>query len=147
MDFRRIMLGFAAGALAVPVFHQAALALLHAAGIEPAAWNMAPVPPFGVPALISAAFWGGLWGIVLALVEPRLPRGGAAYWLAALAFGAVLPTLVVYLVVLPLKGVPLSAALRWPGIVIGPVVNGAWGVGTALLLRAFAGREERLAAA
>ena len=147
MDFRRIMLGFAAGALAVPVFHQAALALLHATGIGPAAWNMVPVPPFGVPALLSAAFWGGLWGIVLALVKPRLPRGGAAYWLAALAFGAVLPTLVVYLVVLPLKGVLLSAALRWPGIVIGPVVNGAWGVGTALLLRAFAGREERLAAA
>ena len=146
MDFRRIMLGFAAGALAVPVFHQAALALLHAAGIGPAAWNMAPVPPSGVPALVSAAFWGGLWGIVLALVEPRFPRG-AAYWLAALAFGAVLPTLVVWLVVLPLKGIPLGSALRWPGIVIGPVVNGAWGVGTALLLRAFAGREERLAAA
>jgi hypothetical protein len=146
MDFRRIMLGFAAGALAVPVFHQAALALLHAAGIGPAAWNMAPVPPFGVPALISAAFWGGLWGIVLALVEPRFPRD-AAYWLAALAFGAVLPTLVVWLVVLPLKGVPLGAALRWPGIIIGPVVNGAWGIGTALLLRVFAGRRVRLEAA
>jgi hypothetical protein len=147
MDTRRILLGFAAGALAVPLFHQTALFLLHAAGIGPAAWNVAPVPPLGVPALLSAAFWGGLWGIVLALVEPRFPRGGA-YWPAALAFGAVLPTLVVYLVVLPLKGVPLGAALGWPGIIIGPVVNGAWGVGTALLLRAFAGRRgERLATA
>ena len=142
---RRILLGFAAGALAVPVFHQTALALLHAAGVGPAAWNMTAIPPFGVPALLSASFWGGLWGIVLALVEPRFPKGGAAaYWLTALAFGAVLPTLVVYLVVLPLKGVPLSAALGWPGIIIGPVVNGAWGLGAALLFRAFAGRGERL---
>ena len=53
----------------------------------------------------------------------------------------------VWLVVLPLKGVPLSAALRWPGIIIGPVVNGAWGIGTALLLRVFAGRRVRLEAA
>jgi hypothetical protein len=80
MDLRRILLGFAAGRLAVPVFHQAALALLHATGIGPAAWNMVPVPPFGVPALLSAAFWGGLWGIVLALVEPRFPRGAPTGW-------------------------------------------------------------------
>lgn len=147
MDLRRILLGFAAGAVAVPVFHQTALALLHhAAGLGPAPWNTVPVQPFGVPALLSAAFWGGLWGVALALVERHFPRGGA-YWLSALAFGAVLPTLVVYLVVLPLKGVPLSAALGWPGIIIGPVVNGAWGIGTALLLRALAGRRERLAAA
>src|SRR5215218_10347817 len=87
MGLRWILLGFAAGLLAVPLFHQAALFLLHAAGIGPAAWNMAPVPPFGVPALLSAAFWGGLWGIALALVERRFPRG-AGYWVAALLFGA-----------------------------------------------------------
>ncbi len=146
MTFRRVLLGFAAVALAVPLFHQAALFLLHAAGIGPAAWNMAPTPPLGVPALVSAAFWGGLWGIVLALVEPRFPRG-AGYWAAALAFGAVLPTLVVWFVVLPLKGLPVGGGFAWPGIIIGPVVNGAWGVGTALLLRVFLGgvREGRRA--
>ena len=146
MGLRWILLGFAAGFLAVPLFHQAALFLLHAAGIGPAAWNMAPVPPFGVPALLSAAFWGGLWGIALALVEPRFPRG-AGYWVAALLFGAVLPTLVAWFVVLPLKGLPVGGGFAWPGIIIGPVVNGAWGVGTALLLRAFAGPREQLVVA
>jgi hypothetical protein len=147
VTLRRILLGFAAGFLAVPLFHQVALFLLHAAGIGPAAWNMAPVPPFGVPALLSAAFWGGLWGIALALVEPRFPRG-AGYWVAALLFGAVLPTLVVWFVVLPIKGLPVGGGFAWPGIVIGPVVNGAWGVGTALLFRVFAGgRGERVAVA
>jgi hypothetical protein len=146
MGLRWILLGFAAGFLAVPIFHQATLFLLHAAGIGPAAWNMAPVPPFGVPALLSAAFWGGLWGIALALVEPRFPRG-AGYWAAALLFGAVLPTLVVWFVVLPIKGLPVGGGFAWPGIIIGPVVNGAWGVGTALLLRAFAGPREQLVVA
>lgn len=147
MSIGRILLGFAAGALAVPVFHQTALFLLHAAGVGPAAWNMTPVPPLGVPALLSAAFWGGLWGSALALAEPFFPRGAGPYWLAALAFGAVLPTLVVWTVVLPLKGVPLGAALAWPSIVIGPVVNGAWGVGAALLLRMLGGRRVQVAAA
>jgi hypothetical protein len=146
VTLRRILLGFAAGFLSVPIFHQAALFVLHALGIGPAAWNLMPVPPFGVPALLSAAFWGGLWGIALALVEPRFPRG-PGYWLAALLFGAVLPTLVVWFVVLPLKGAPVGGGFAWPGIIIGPVVNGAWGVGTALLLRVFSSRQERMAAA
>ena len=77
----------------------------------------------------------------------RFPRG-AGYWVAALLFGAVLPTLVVWFVVLPIKGLPVGGGFAWPGIVIGPVVNGAWGVGTALLFRVFAGgRGERVAVA
>jgi hypothetical protein len=59
----------------------------------------------------------------------------------------VLPTLVVWFVVLPLKGLPVGGGFAWPGIIIGPVVNGAWGVGTALLLKAFAGPREQLVVA
>ena len=35
----------------------------------------------------------------------------------------------------PIKGLPVGAVFAWPGVTIGPIVNGAWGFGTALLLR------------
>ena len=133
MTASRVAYGFIAGFIAVLLFHQGALLVLHLAGIAPPPWNMAPVPPFGVPAVVSAAFWGGVWGIVFALVAPRFGQGGR-YWLMSFLFGAVALTLVAWLVVLPLKGQPLSAALAWPRIIIGPVVNGAWGLGTGFLL-------------
>lgn len=127
--------GFVAGFLAVLVFHRAALLALHLAGLVPATpWNLAPVPPLGVPAVVSAAFWGGLWGIVLAGLEPRLGEG-AGPLLLGLLFGAVFPTLVAWFVVRPLKGLPVGAVFAWPGVTVGPVVNGAWGLGTVLLLR------------
>jgi hypothetical protein len=133
------------GCLAVPVFHQATLLALHRAGIAPAApWDLAPVPPHGVPAVVSAAFWGGLWGIAFALLAPRFGRG-AGYWLAGLLFGAIAPTLVAWFVVLPLKGLPPGGGFAWPGVIIGPVVNGAWGLGTALLLAALPGTRPRRA--
>ena len=43
--------------------------------------------------MLSAAFWGGLWGIVFALLRPQFGAGGR-YWIAALLFGAIAPTLV-----------------------------------------------------
>jgi len=134
---RRWVYGFLAGFLAVLVFHQGMLGLLHLAGlVARAPFAMQPVPPLGVPAVVSAAFWGGLWGVVLAGVAPRFPRG-AAHWPAAALFGAVAPTLVAWFVVAPLKGLPSGGGWSFPGVLIGPLVNGAWGLGTALLLRTF----------
>jgi hypothetical protein len=129
-----LLRGFIAGAIAVPTFHQVALLLLNLLGLTPnAPWPVAPVPPFGVPAVISAAFWGGLWGAVLVAVAPRVAHSPG---LAAL-FGAVFPTLVAWFVVLPLKGMPMGGGFAWPGVLVGPIVNGAWGLGTSLLLIAF----------
>ena len=54
------------------------LGLLHLIGLtagQPYAFR--PVPPLGVPAVLSAAFWGGVWGIVFAAVHNRFPRGSA----------------------------------------------------------------------
>lgn len=44
--------------------------------------------PLGVPAVISLAFWGGVWGILFELIHNRFPRGGG-YWLTAFLFGAI----------------------------------------------------------
>ena len=56
---------------------------------------------------------------------------------AALAFGAIFPTLVAWFIVLPLKGLPVSSGFTPGGIITALSVNGAWGLGTALLLRWF----------
>ena len=131
---RRILLGFVAGFLATITFHQIALELLHLGGLTPrGAWSMKPVPPFGVPSVISLSFWGGVWGIILVLIFARV--SGAAYWIGSIIFGAILPTLVAAFVVAPLKHQPMphTAAMA----VIGLTVNGAWGLGTAVFYRLF----------
>jgi hypothetical protein len=125
---------FAAGFVATLVFHQGLLAILHAAGISPrGAWSMARTPPLGVPAVVSLAFWGGVWGILAWLVIARMT--GASYWATALVFGALLPSLVAWFVVMPMKG--MGPAGGWsPPIIVGALLlNGAWGIGVALLMR------------
>ena len=125
---------FLAGFLSTLVFHQGLLAILHGAGATPRRpWVMAPTPPFGIPSVISLAFWGGVWGVALWLMI----RGatGARRWLLAVVLGAVLPTLVALLVVLPLKGMPLGGGWK-PDLLVGALLlNGAWGAGVALFLR------------
>jgi hypothetical protein len=44
-----------------------------------------------VPAVISLAFWGGLWALALWRVVARF-QTSAGYWIAWLVLGAVLPS-------------------------------------------------------
>ena len=108
---------FIAGFVSTLVFHQGVLWLLYAGGFSPRApWNMTPVPPLHAPAVISLAFWGGVWGIVLwALIGAS---GGGAYWIKALVIGALGPSLVAWFVVMPIKGMGLAGG--WdPKIIVG----------------------------
>jgi hypothetical protein len=131
-----LVLAFIAGFLAVPLFHQPMLALLHALGVTPATpYAMRPLPPFGVPQVLSQSFWGGVWGIVFALIAPRFPRG-AGYWVATVLFGAFALSLVAWFIVAPIKGLPIAGGGAPAAIATGLLVNGAWGLGTALLLLA-----------
>jgi hypothetical protein len=133
---RWLAVGFIAGALAVLIFHQGAAALLHALDMTPRApYSMAATAPFGIPALWSIAFWGGVWGVVLAATLRHLRDG--AFVVSAVIFGAVLPTLVAWLVVAPLKGQPVAAGFAPAAMIIGPFVNAAWGLGTAIGLELF----------
>lgn len=128
---------FSAGFVSTLVFHQGLLALLHSAGrttYQP--YNMAPTGPLHVPQVLSLAFWGGVWGIVLWLVIRRLR--GASYWFTAIVLGAIAPTAVALLVVFPLKGQSLASSLNPTMIVGGLLLNGAWGLGVALLMRVLA---------
>ncbi len=142
----RLLLGFVAGFLAVPAFHQVMVLVLHGVGlIQGWPYQMRPVPPFGVPAVIDASFWGGVWGIVFAYVERWFPRG-AAYWLTSFLFGGIALSLVAWLVVLPLKGMPVGGGFHPSRMAVGLLVNGAWGLGAGVFFSfglALLGRESR----
>ena len=127
---------FGAGFVATLVFHQGALAVLHAAGLTArTAYLMTPIWPLHLPAVVSLAFWGGVWALALHAMIGR-GRTPTAYWLRWLALGAILPSLVAWFVVFPLKGAPIGAGWS-PAAVAGPLLlNGSWGIGVALLLRA-----------
>lgn len=118
---------FISGFLATLVFHQGLYALFWLSGMVPAApFNLSPVPPLGVPAVISLAFFGGLWGLVLWAIVGRLATG--AFWALMVLLGAVGPTAVAMLMVFPLKGIDVTAQ-TWVG---GLVLNGFWGLGVAV---------------
>jgi hypothetical protein len=130
---KTVLLGFLAGALATLTVHQAAIGILHALGaVANAPYSFRAIPPLGVPAVLNLAFWGGVWGIVWALDAERRPRRWPL-WLAGLVFGALAPTLVGWFVVAPLKGQALAQGFNPARMWIGPLVNGVWGLGTALI--------------
>ena len=113
------------------VFHQGAAALLHALELTARApYSLQATQPLGVPQLWSIAFWGGIWGAVLAVALARLE--GPRLLVAAIAFGALFPTLVAWFLVAPLKGQPMAAGFVPMAMLVGPIVNGAWGLGTGI---------------
>jgi hypothetical protein len=88
----RIIAGFVAAMLAVLFFHQVGGIAAKQLGLLPATWvpyNMAPfngaLPAAtglmknlgfaGWPILFNLLFWGGVWGIVFAVINPALPSG------------------------------------------------------------------------
>ena len=146
---RKILLfGFICGALSVVAFHQTTLLLLHyhAAklpflidifGQAQAPYNFRPVPPWGVPTVVSQAFWGGLWGILLAILIRYLPFDDLPF---GFIFGAIALTVTAFTLVASLKGLPLYAGCNPQTWARAGFLNGAWGFGTAFLLRPFAVR-------
>ncbi len=132
---RTALVGFVAGALSVLVFHQLGFWIANELGYARAPlYSLRPVPPFGVPAILSLAFWGGLWGMAAAFLVPRLPRplDGALGWIL---FAAIVVTLVNWFAVLPLKGAPMGGGFRMPGLVVVPLVYALWGFGMWLIAR------------
>ncbi len=136
--------GFIAGFLATLTFHQGALLILRAAGIAPfGPFSMAATHPWGIPAVISLALWGGVWGVLFAFLQSPFAVV-SNYWIRAFLFGAVFPTMVALLMVLPLKGKPVGGGWHWQLLLTAFLTNGAWGFGTGFflkpMLRFFKGR-------
>lgn len=123
------VMAFLAGFLATLIFHQGLIGLLYMADVAPnAPFSMDPVAPLAIPAVISLAFWGGVWGLPVWWLVRRWRRW--AYWLGGVGIGAVGPTVVALLVVFPLKGREVTAEMVPAGL----LVNAAWGLGLVLMM-------------
>ncbi|MBU1209217.1 MAG: hypothetical protein KKH04_20200 [Proteobacteria bacterium] len=134
---KRLLFAFIAGFVAVLIFHQGMLSILYAVGFTSRApFPIQPTQPLAIPQIWSSAFWGGVWGLVFAAFF-RLPSKGARYWLGAILFGAIGPTLAAWFLVASIKGQPLAVGWKLAPMMTGFLVNGAWGLGTALFLHWF----------
>lgn len=125
---------FIAGFVATLVFHQGLLGLFYLAGSSPRApFDLTATAPLGIPQVFSLAFWGGVWAVVLAPLLARLQAG--SWWAGWVIAGALGPSIVALFIIFPLKGLPMAGG--WdPKLIIGALLlNGAWGLGAAILLR------------
>jgi hypothetical protein len=125
------LLGFVAAALAVVIVHQGlvyGLGLLGATAWKP--WSLAPIPPFGVPSLLSQMFWGGLWGALFALLWRSLPGGSLV--LKGLLFGIAGPLVAGRWLLVPLlKGEPLFAGFNSNTMLVQAIIIPLFGAGLA----------------
>lgn len=146
--------GFLCGALAVLLFRQSTVFLLHQqfpllhAVFDLPFWMRPPgagysthiTPPLWLPEFMYYCGWGGLWGMPLAVM---IAQGRAPDLLTGFLLGAVAVTSIGFageegaLVALNWSGSQAEAWMR-PGL-----VNGAWGWGAAGLMRSFGLLEQR----
>jgi hypothetical protein len=131
---RTIALGFAAGVLSVLVFHQGTVWLLHMAGQLPSGpYSLRPIPPFGVPQIVNQCFWGGLWGILIAVLLRRLRVPDLLF---GFIFGAVALGLTNWVILPAIKGGAYFAGGDPRRMAITVAIVGTFGWGVALILRA-----------
>jgi hypothetical protein len=88
----RVVLGFIAAVISVLIVHQTIVYVLGLYGMSRSVpWSMRPLGygPFPwVPTVANVAFWGGLWGILFALIYKWLPS--SISWLKGLIFGLLI---------------------------------------------------------
>ena len=127
LSFKVLVLGFIAGALAVPLGHQiVALILYFVVQGRAFPWDMTPqANAHGLPRVVNLSFWGGVWGILWALISPVVPRG-SLYYVIATIFGAICATAVSAYVVTYLKGLPAGSFAGY-----GLYLNAGWGLAAA----------------
>ena len=127
----RVFLGFIAAAIAVLTFHQGMIAALHAVGWVPfVPYRTTPVPPFGMPAIVSNCFWGGLYGAAFGFLMPRFTW---PLWLCGLILGLI-AVLVGWFIVAPIKGLPIAGGWVPMNMLRSIVINGSFGVGVGIIL-------------
>jgi len=136
----RVVFGFIAGAISVLVAHEGIIYLLHAADYIPTqGWSMTPaIPPWGVPRLVNNVFWGGLWGVLFALLYDWVPGGMA--WLKGLIFGLCIVVVSNWTLLPLIKGQIFGQAnqVLFGGfnpqrMVIVLVILGAFGIGLGIV--------------
>jgi hypothetical protein len=128
-----VALAFACGALAVLVFHQGAIQMLFKSGIIPnGPYQMRAVGPLGVPAVMNAAFWGGMWALLYAALRHRFPQNLHPLPMG-FVFGFLGPTLFGWFVMSAIRGTPMAAGFVLENMARGVFINGMFGVGIAAM--------------
>lgn len=133
--FKIIWISFIAGFLATLVFHQGFLEILfqlHWVAKKP--FSMVATVPFGIPASISLAFWGGVWGVVGLMLLKRY-LSDKKFYLLFILFGGIFPPFVAMMVVFPLKGISIVSFLNPMSIGMMFLINALWGYGSALFIK------------
>lgn len=130
-----IYLGFSAGFFSALIFKQMILWVLWQLGLTPfGPYIFTATPPLDIHAALAPAVWGGAWGTLLALAQCNFTRNEFRYWLMAIGFGAVLPSLFALLITTPLELKFNGGIWPWSIQVTTILSNGVWGFGTAALL-------------
>jgi hypothetical protein len=131
---KRIALGFIAAVLSVLIFHQGMWSIFHYLALPglamPPPFPTDPVPPFGVPRIISLCFWGGVWGALFGAVWHG-PREST--WWAGIVLG-VCAALTGLFIVAAIRGQPIGGGWVLGTWIKSLMINGAWGLGVGLLL-------------
>lgn len=105
-SFKAIVLGFIAGAIATATVHEAINWVLLQQGIFPRIpWDMEPITTgplaeYQIPKLVSAMFWGGVWGSVFAIILGNAPTGSMT--LKGILLGIIGPAVIGVFVLVPL---------------------------------------------
>jgi hypothetical protein len=135
------VLGFIAAAISVLIVHQGIIYLLGVTGYLPPgrAWSMTQtIPPYSVPYLVNTVFWGGLWGVLFALIHQWLP--GGMMWLKGLIYGLLIVVFSNWILLPLIKGqifgVPnqaLFANYNPTRMLIGAIIVGGFGLGLGIV--------------
>ncbi len=136
MKSTSIALGFLSAFLGVLFFHQATISFYHGLGWIPGpGYRQVPIAPWSVPALWNSCFWGGMWGILFAILEPRRPAS-IPLWLFAILFCLTLPLVLGAWLIVPLiKGLPLFANGNTTAMARSVGIYTMWALGLALFWR------------
>jgi hypothetical protein len=130
-----VYLGFSAGFFSALIFKQMIQWVFWQLGLAPASpYIFTATPPLDIHAALSPAIWGGAWGALLALAQSKFSQNEYWYWTMAFGFGAILPSLVAFLITIPLEVKFYGGSWHWSMFVSTIVSNGVWGFGTAGVL-------------
>lgn len=114
-----------AGIVTILGVHQPVILLLQRAGfVTWRAYSLDAVAPFGIPAIVSACLWGGLWTLGIARVG-RGKRGASRQARAAIA-GGVATTAVGAVLVAAGHGAPITGMSPVAAVVCSLLVNSVW---------------------
>ena len=101
VSVRNMAAGFFAATIAVVTVHEIIKAILFQAGLIPLVpWSLSPVPVTGLPHIISAMFWGGVWGVLFVLTYRMIPGNGPT--MKGLIFGIIGPAVLGVFILVPL---------------------------------------------